>query len=116
MPVAVVMSRLSAADLRQAHAEDAAERAAVVSEEAAAPAFARGTRPRYGPPAKASDASKKFLRDLLAERSGSEVDEIRATLNAEREAGRLTQRTVSASIDRLKAIPKDAPAAPVAAE
>lgn len=43
-----------------------------------------------------------FLRTLLAERVG--VEEIRASLNAHREAGTLSKRVVSAAIESLQAL------------
>lgn len=55
----------------------------------------------------ASKASKDYLRNLLAERSGSAVDAIRDKLNTEKATGPLTQRLVSTSIDALKMLPRD---------
>jgi hypothetical protein len=56
-----------------------------------------------------------YIRSLLAERSGPDVEAIRGALNAAREAHLLTKKVASATIDALRQLPRSsAPSAPQA--
>lgn len=69
--------------------------------------------PAPGSSRTASEASLRFLRKLLDEKAGhADCEVVRADLNAARQAGELTQGLVSASINKLKALPKSSAPAP----
>jgi hypothetical protein len=104
------VERLSIEQLRLVHAEEAAERAAVVTEERTVTAPA--PRPRFrqgvGIVRPATEPALKFVRDLIAKAEpGEALDAIRDSLNAEKaERGFISSALASRSIDALKALPK----------
>lgn len=64
-----------------------------------------------------SEKQTKFLRSLLAEREGIPAAEgVRSTLNRHREAGTLTKKVVSLSIEALLAIPRNERSKPESVE